>query len=195
MGQLASWAERRVNEPWYAAVVATQVLILPGIGGSGPDHWQSVWEREHPSYRRIEMPDWNAPELEVWVSVIDAAVQAQSGPPVIVAHSLGCLALAHWVSRGGRLQGALLVAVPDPTGPEYPQAACSFRELPLVPFGFPSRLVASRNDPYGSFEHAARCAAAWQCALVDVGALGHINAESQLGSWPQGHALLRGLLG
>jgi predicted alpha/beta hydrolase family esterase len=182
-------------EPWYAAAVVTQVLMLPGIGGSGPDHWQSVWEREHPSYRRIEMPDWNAPELELWVSLIDAAVKAQSSPALIVAHSLGCLALAHWVSRGGRLHGALLVAVPDPTGPEYPQAASSFRELPLVPFGFPSRVVASRNDPYGSFEHAARCAAAWQCELFDVGALGHINADSRLGAWPQGQELLRGLLG
>jgi predicted alpha/beta hydrolase family esterase len=177
---------RVFGKPWYAAAVATQVLILPGIGGSGPEHWQSVWEREHPSYQRIEMPDWDAPELEVWVSAIEAAVKACSGPTVIVAHSLGCLALAH---------GALLVAVPDPAGPEFPDAARSFVELPLVPFGFPTRVVASRNDPYGDFEHAMRCAAAWQAELFDVGSLGHINADSQLGRWSRGQELLRGLLG
>jgi predicted alpha/beta hydrolase family esterase len=99
------------------------------------------------------------------------------------------------VSRGGRLHGALLVAVPDPASPEYPAAARSFSELPLVPFGFPTRVVASRNDPYGTFEHAVRCAAAWHAELFDVGPLGHINADSQLGSWSRGQELLRGLLG
>jgi predicted alpha/beta hydrolase family esterase len=129
------------------------------------------------------------------VSAIDAAVNAQESPPAIVAHSLGCLALAHWASRGGRLRAAMLVAVPDPVGPEYPKAAATFSQVPLVPFGFPSRVVASRNDSYGSFEHAERCAKAWGSELCDVGALGHINAESQIGAWPEGQALLRGLLG
>ena len=174
--------------------MVTPVLILPGIGGSGPEHWQSVWQCQRCDYQRIEMPDWDAPRLEVWVSAIDAAVRSQASAPVIVAHSLGCLALAHWASRGGRLHGALLVAVPDPTGPEYPEAAASFSQVPLVPFGFPSRVVASRNDSYGSFEHAERCAKAWHSELFDVGELGHINAESRLGAWPEGQALLCGLL-
>jgi predicted alpha/beta hydrolase family esterase len=170
------------------------VLILPGIGGSGPEHWQSVWEREHPDYHRIEMPDWNEPELEIWLGHIDAAVKAAPSAPVIVAHSLGCLAAAHWASRGGRARGALLVAPPDPGGPEFPSCARSFAPAPIVPLGFPTRVVASHDDPYGSFEFAARCARAWQAELCDVGSLGHINAESGLGAWPQGQALLAALL-
>lgn len=177
------------------SALATPVLILPGIGGSGPEHWQSIWERREPEYRRIQMPDWDAPELEVWVSKIEAAVSAASSPPVVVAHSLGCLALAHWAGRGGRLHGALLVAVPDPQSPEYPDAARSFAPVPLRPLGFPSRVAASRNDPYGSLAFAQRCAAAWHSELFDVGALGHINAESGLGAWREGEQLLRGLLG
>ena len=153
-----------------------------------------MWERERPEYQRIEMPDWNAPRLEVWVAAIDAAVKGQASAPVVVAHSLGCLALAHWASQGGRLHAALLVAVPDPAGSEFPEAAATFSPVPLVPFGFPSRVVASRNDSYGSFEHAERCAQAWHSELFDVGALGHINADSKLGAWPVGQALLRGLL-
>ncbi len=172
----------------------TQVLILPGIGGSGPDHWQTRWEQLHHDFRRIEMPDWDAPELDVWLARIDAAVQASPTLPVLVAHSLGCLAVAHWAARGGVLRAALLVAVPDPTGPLYPAAAASFSAVPLTRLGFHTRVVASRDDPYASFEHAARCAGAWGSELCDVGHAGHINAASALGDWEAGEALLRGLL-
>lgn len=172
----------------------TQVLILPGIGGSGPEHWQTRWELLHPEYRRIEMPDWDNPELEVWVDVIENAVKAASSLPVLVAHSLGCMAVAHWAARGGVVRAALLVAIPDPSGPLYPAEAQSFSALPLTRLGFHTRVVASHDDPYGSFEHASRCASAWGSELCDVGRAGHINAQSALGDWPAGEALLRGLL-
>jgi predicted alpha/beta hydrolase family esterase len=140
------------------------------------------------------MPDWDRPEVEAWVSALDAAMAAGPEPIVVVAHSLGCLALAHYCGRGGRLAAALLVAVPDPAGPEFPAVARSFADFPREPLGFPSRVVASRNDPYGSFEFAQGCARDWGSALSDVGAAGHINAESGLGDWPAGQALLAGLL-
>ena len=173
----------------------TPVLILPGLGGSGPFHWQSRWQALQPAYRRVEMPDWDRPELAGWLRVLDAAVGAAATAPVIVAHSLGCLAVAHWAARGGRARAALLVAVPDPADKEFPEVARSFAPVPLVPLGFPSRLVASRNDSYGSFEFAQRCAAAWGSALTDVGVAGHINADSALGDWPAGQRLLADLLG
>lgn len=173
----------------------TPVLILPGLGDSGPLHWQSRWEVLHPSYRRVQMPDWDHPKLEAWLSALDATVQSCATAPVIVAHSLGCLAVAHWAARGGRVHAALLVAVPDPTGPEFPAVARSFGPVPLAPLAFPSRLVASRTDPYANFDFASRCAEAWGSALTDAGDVGHINAESGLGDWPAGQALLMGLLG
>lgn len=171
-----------------------RILILPGIGNSGPEHWQTRWQVLEPSFTRIEMPSWDEPELEGWVSAIDAAVRAEPTPPVIAAHSLGCLALAHWASRGGLLHAALLVAVPDPDGPEFPAVAKSFGPVPRARLGFPSRVVASHDDPYGSFEFARACAAAWGSELSDVGHVGHINASSGLGDWAEGRALLRALL-
>jgi predicted alpha/beta hydrolase family esterase len=174
--------------------VKAPVLILPGIGGSGPEHWQSHWEALEPTYRRIQMPDWDRPEISSWLSAIDVAVAATPSPPVIVAHSLGCLALAHWASRGGAARAALLVAVPDPQSPEYPDIARSFEPVPLAPIEFPTLVVASRNDPYGSFAFNQKCAQAWGCGFSDIGLAGHINAESGLGDWAEGRALLAGLL-
>jgi predicted alpha/beta hydrolase family esterase len=173
----------------------TPVLILPGIGGSGPEHWQTRWQALEPQLRRVEMPDWDRPELEAWLEALGAAVKTAPAEPVIVAHSLGCLTLAHFAARGGRVHAALLVAVPEPGGPEWPEAAQSFAAVPLTPMAFPTLVVASRNDPYGSFEYATKCARAWGSALHDAGNAGHINADSGLGDWPAGRALLRRLCG
>jgi predicted alpha/beta hydrolase family esterase len=47
-------------------------------------------------------------------------------------------------------------------------------------------VIASRNDPYGSFEVAEDAAAAWGSLFIDAGEVGHINAESGHGPWPEG---------
>jgi uncharacterized protein len=171
------------------------VLILPGYGGSGPAHWQTRWEALHPEYHRVVVPDWDQPDLDVWVGALANATARSEAPPVLVAHSLGCLVVAHFAARGGSARAALLVAVPDPSGARFPPSARGFADLPLEPLRLPSRVVASRNDPYASFEFSARCAQAWGSELSDVGALGHINAESGLGDWPEGERLLASLLG
>jgi len=171
------------------------VLIMPGIGGSGPLHWQSRWEALEPAYQRVRVPDWDRPELSAWLGSLDAAVKSLSAPPIIVAHSLGCLAVAHWARAGGQARAALLVAAPDPGGPEFPAIAQSFTPVPLARITFATRVVASRNDAYGSFEFAERMAAAWGSAFTDVGHAGHINADSDLGDWAVGRALLAELVG
>ena len=65
--------------------------------------------------------------------------------------------------------------------------------MPRVPLPFPSIVVASRDDPYVSLEQARSYATAWGSRWVDVGAAGHINSASNLGTWPAGYALLEDL--
>ncbi|HKU44709.1 MAG TPA: alpha/beta hydrolase, partial [Polyangiales bacterium] len=36
----------------------SDVLIIPGLGGSGPQHWQTRWEQLH-GYRRVEQREWD----------------------------------------------------------------------------------------------------------------------------------------
>jgi predicted alpha/beta hydrolase family esterase len=60
----------------------------------------------------------------------------------------------------------------------------------LQPLPFPSVLVASQNDPYCSLQRARSFALAWGSEFLDYGNTGHINAESGIGDWPQGRALL-----
>ena len=172
-----------------------QVLILPGIGNSGPDHWQTRWEAANPAWRRVQQRDWDHPVREEWVAALDRAV-ATSGPrTVLVAHSLACLTIAHWAAhQPRRLRGALLVAPPDPLGPGFPQEALNFVPLPMTALPFPSVLVASTDDPYSTVEFAQGCADGWRSRFVCIGAAGHINSASNLGNWPAGEALLADLI-
>src|SRR5258706_14252545 len=105
----------------------TDFIILPGIGGSDERHWQTRWERANPRMRRFSPQSWDRPDLEDWMAALDAAVAEAAAPPVLVAHSLACLLVAHW--QGGArhpIQGAFLVAVPDPGSAGFPALARGF---------------------------------------------------------------------
>src|SRR6478609_10395528 len=172
------------------------VLILPGWKGSGPKHWQSLWEQRH-GYRRVEQHDWMQPLRGDWIARLEDVVLGCDEPAVLVAHSLGCILVAAWagVSRNTeRVKGALLVAPGDTERQEVRGALRSWTPIPLDTLQFPTVLVASHDDPYCRFERARLFATAWGSRLVDHGNSGHINAESGLGSWPEGHLLLQELL-
>ena len=41
------------------------VLMVPGLWNSEPEHWQSLWEAEEPTWRRVQQGDWDRPRSEV----------------------------------------------------------------------------------------------------------------------------------
>ncbi|TIM38270.1 MAG: serine hydrolase family protein, partial [Mesorhizobium sp.] len=93
----------------------TDFIIVPGIGGSGEAHWQTRWQRVNPAMRRFMPASWELPDFDDWIAALETAVSEAKTPPVLVAHSLGCLLVAHWQRISGRdVSGAFLVAVPDP---------------------------------------------------------------------------------
>jgi hypothetical protein len=162
-------------------------IVIPGIGGSGDAHWQTHWQREHPDLRRIAPASWDAPRLDDWMAALDHAVRLSQSPPLLVAHSLGCLLIAHW-ARTARtpVAGAFLVAVPDPDRPAFPDAAADFVDVPETRLGFPALIIASTNDPYADPDYAYRRGTQWGAAVIEAGPAGHINGSSGLGVWPQG---------
>ena len=172
------------------------MLVLPGLGGSGPGHWQTLWEAEDPALRRVAQREWDRPVLRDWVDTLARAIAECPAPPVLVAHSLGCALVAHWARDGGRavdgaVEGALLVSPPDVDSERHtPPETRAFAPMPVVRLPFRSVVVASTNDPYADADRAALFARAWGSRLVLVGDAGHVNAESGLGRWPAGRALL-----
>ena len=172
-------------------MTAPRVLIVPGWGDSGPEHWQSRWEQANPEFRRVVQRDWLSPVCREWVEALERAIRGAGAPVVLVAHSLGCVAVAH-CARGRTLpvHGALLVAPPDVERPDFPDVIEGFAPIPREPLPFPSVVVASRDDQFSEFERTRALAVAWGSRLVDVGPLGHVNADAGLGPWPLGETLL-----
>lgn len=173
------------------------ILIVPGWSSSGADHWQSRWERSLKTARRVEQDDWFNPVRDAWVARLAAAIAVAERPPVLVAHSLGCAAVAHAALKlpPGLIAGAFLVAPadvdqadawPETAGYTFDNTQGGFAPLPSARMPFPSTLIASSTDPYCSPERARHLAGAWGSTLVEAGDVGHINTASGHGPWPEG---------
>lgn len=164
------------------------VLIVPGIGGAGPDHWQMRWLKGIRNAWLVQQQNWDEPDRADWTQGVVGAAQKARLPVFLVGHSLGVLAIVHAARHlaGGKVIGAFLVAPPDPERPTVPDAVRSFAPVPTDPLPFPSLLITSRTDTYCAFAQAEDFALAWGSRLVDAGDAGHINLESGHGPWPEG---------
>ncbi|WP_242920342.1 RBBP9/YdeN family alpha/beta hydrolase [Pontibacter liquoris] len=175
--------------------MAIQLIMVPGLGNSGPQHWQSLWEAQDTAIRRVGQSDWDTPTCAAWVKKLHEEIQQADAPVVLVAHSLGCLAVVHWARHyQGNVKAAMLVAPPDAERPDFPQEATGFAPIPQQKLPFPTIVVASSNDPYISMQRVQELGRNWGSQLVSVGDARHINASSGLGDWPQGQQLLQELL-
>src|SRR4051812_40496862 len=109
------------------------ILILPGIGGSGTQHWQSLWGKQY-GFTRIEQKDWEAPICDEWVSTLNNQMQKfDPADLIIVAHSAACMMVAHWAMQYPvNIKGALLVAPADADADTFPKGANGFKPVPLI---------------------------------------------------------------
>jgi len=172
------------------------ILILPGWQNSGPAHWQSLWQ-DQLGGTRVEQHDWMRPLRGDWIARLEDVLLSLHAPAVLVAHSMGCQLVAAWAAHSKnsqRVKAALLVAPGDAEREELRPVLGSWSPLVLKPLPFPSTLVASTDDPYCTLVRATQFANAWGSQLVNIGARGHINADSGLGNWPDGQALLQELI-
>src|SRR5690606_12700306 len=109
-----------------------QPLIVPGWKGSGPLHWQSQWQARLPRATRVQQDDWEAPTRAAWVAALGVAIESALRPPLLIAHSLGCITVAHLpLPIQQHVAGALLVAPADVERDGCPPALQDFAPVPL----------------------------------------------------------------
>lgn len=169
-------------------------VIVPGVGGSEHDHWQSWLQRQLKSCSRVQQQDWNKPLLHAWVEQFVKTVQAIQEPIQIVAHSFGCLttvaALAQHPELNQKIKNLVLVAPANParfgdagfardSQNDYQQY---FHQLKLQ---VPTQMIISENDPWLNFQDALQLAKAWKIRPKNLGQVGHINVASGFGPFPE----------
>ncbi len=170
------------------------ILIIPGLGNSGPQHWQSLWQQRF-GFTRVEQQDWDTPVCSDWINTLQQYLDKLSPTEVIlVGHSLACATIAYWAKAYNvAIKGALLVAPSDTEADSYPTGTTGFAPVPLIKLPFKSIAVMSSNDFYVKPERAELFANSWGSKLINIGDAAHINASSNLGMWEQGLELLKEL--
>ena len=172
----------------------TPILIIPGYQNSGEGHWQSLWEAALPGSRRVEMPNWDYPVPAEWAEALEDAVTRCAEPPLLVGHSLGCIAIVRWAAVSARqIRGALLAAPADVERAGALPQLRAFAPIPRRSLLFPSILAVSSNDPFLALDRARSLASDWGSRLVELGPCGHLNTASGFGPWLRGEALLEEL--
>lgn len=187
-------------------------LIIPGLYGSGPGHWQSWMESRIDGAQRVVQRDWSVASIDAWSARVGDAIDGAIGAVWLVGHSFGCLAavlaLTQNADRANRVAGALLVAPANPerfgprgligdnttdrgrTGDLGDTITAS---IPHQRLGIPAVVVASANDPWMRLTAASVWSDRWGAQFECIGRAGHINVESGFGPWPAGLEMLERL--
>lgn len=173
-------------------------LTVPGLASSGPQHWQTIWEKQYPHrFSRVQQQNWDWPIKEDWVTQLQIQINNLTGPTVLIGHSLGCITIAHWAQQfnSAHIKGALLVAPADAEMSKRLNFVVGFTPIPVKPFDFKSVVVASTNDMYATITRSKAFAGNWGSDFINVGRKGHINAVSGLEDWEEGKEILESLSG
>ena len=170
-------------------------IVLHGLGGSGPEHWQSWLYKElvnagekvyYPT-----LPEYDDPHKDKWIHTLeDTFHNVYSDNITVVAHSLGCILWLHFAHKNDPIlkkfvKRVILVAPPSP----YLKHEMIQRFFPLPVKGketiqsYRNTLqIQSTNDPYCSVEDSQyfKDLGIKQLLVVNKG---HINIDSGFGKW------------
>jgi uncharacterized protein len=170
-------------------------LIVPGLRDHVEAHWQTLLAKSLPRVRSVPPMGRSDLDCQTRVRAIEAEISMIEGPVVIVAHSGGCIMVAHWAAvtaHAQRVRGCLLATPPDfenPMPEGYPTIpmlqAGGWLPVPRSRLPFRSLVAASRNDPLGAFDAVRSLADQWGSEFEDLGDVGHLNPASGFGAWPR----------
>jgi predicted alpha/beta hydrolase family esterase len=166
-------------------------LILHGLEGSGPAHWQT-WLAEQLRARGEQvsypdLPEPSDPQPDAWREAVEAEL-GDLDKPVVLCHSLACLL---WLRLAADAEEPLAASVLLVAPPRLPDLAPVARFEPDGVAAADVRraagetlMVCSDNDPYCPPGAVAAYAEPLEIAAHVISGAGHLNPETGYGEWP-----------
>ena len=181
--------------------MASAFLILHGLSGSGPGHWQR-WLAERlaqdgHTVHLPDLPDPDSPDPEAWRRELLAALGELAGDErVVICHSLSCIA---WLAACAELErpvDRVALVAPPSLGAGLPEIEPFFPVTAtaddVARAAGHTRLVCADNDPYCP-EGAATLYGGPLDLPIDLHpGRGHLNVDAGLGPWPAMEAWAQG---
>jgi uncharacterized protein len=165
------------------------IVIVPDYGGAGSRHWLAHWRSNHPRTMRFAEHDPRELSCQAWLRGIEDAVAASGPKTSLVAHGLGCLAVAHWAKfTSRRVEAAMLVSVPCAVPEQLPFNAHGFLPVPQSVLPFRTLVVAAEME--GDYFHVLDRANDWDATMVVVGCISHETGPHARQTWDEGLDLL-----
>jgi uncharacterized protein len=169
-------------------------VIVPGVGGSDSNHWQSWLQNQLLSCSRVHQKDWGFPLLTDWIHQFVNRLNQIDEPVQIVAHSFGCLttvaAIQQHPELAKKIKKLILVAPANPS--RFGENGFARNSLTnystyfhQIKINIPTTMLISENDPWLSFKDAKNLARAWNIKPINLGQVGHINVEAGFGPFPE----------
>lgn len=176
-------------------------LIVPGLRDHAAQHWQTWLAERLPHACSLTPMGRNNLSLGARIAELDVTIARQNAPVLLVAHSGGCVLVAHWARQTAlahHVCGALLATPPTfdrPLPPAYPQLdaldAAGWLPVPRDRLPFPSLVAASHNDVLGEFDAVCGLARDWGSEIENLGEVGHLNPAAGYGPWPLAETLMQ----
>ncbi|MDQ1144628.1 putative alpha/beta hydrolase family esterase [Bacillus sp. SORGH_AS 510] len=168
-------------------------LIIHGLGGSGPDHWQTWLSQElkqrdyHVCYPTFT--NYDTPDKKVWLKELSAAIDSipENRQLIVVTHSLGCILWMHFAAMNNKQMAHRVIMVAPPSPEMTLTEASSFYPVPVVKINLENLaeetlFVHSSNDPYCNEQHREKYENL-ELPSITFQNMGHINAKSGHGPW------------
>jgi predicted alpha/beta hydrolase family esterase len=175
-----------------ASAPARSYLLLHGLEGSGDGHWQR-WLAPRLAAGGApvafpELPDADDPSPAEWERELARVLGEIGAPPVVLAHSLGCLLwLRHATRAEARVAERVLLVAPPAV--ETVPAVVRFSDFAADPGRVRAasgeiRIVCSDDDPYNPYGARATHAEPLGIPADVIPGAGHLNVDAGYGPWP-----------
>ena len=178
------------------------VFIVHGENSSPEDHWFSWLAQQvkamHGIAKLVFLPDADVPEFDLWQQALDMQMSNLNEHSIVIAHSLGCLAVAHYLSQHlnhQKIEALICVAGFKSVTPHKPELN-SFIQQATLQSRVLHRQIAHRivlfsnNDPVVPPPLALQFGHFMNAQLLEVKQAGHFTQQDSFSEF----ALLQQIL-